>query len=295
MASRILRRLLAPLRDAIEDLDVRFPSLEQQVQKGLIAAYRSDMAKGIRTYDNIGDAGFRCYSQFEEDGILLYLLTLVGAKNRTVVEICCGHGRECMAANLIINHGFKGYLFDGDKGNVEATTRFFGRQKDCLLVKPTVTQAWITRDNIDALLRDAGASGEVDVLSLDIDGNDYHIWQAIEEISPRICVFETHDIVPDGLALTIPYRDDFFAMDKTGPELDFRSVSLGAMVKLSRAKGYTLVGSHRHGFNVFFVRNDLVRDPLREVSIAEVQDNEWSRQGQRERWPKVKDMPWIEV
>lgn len=293
--SRWIERARVFLRDLIEDMDLKFPTVEQQLQKNLLARYYSNKAAGIRTYPDISDAGFRCYSQFEEDGIILYLLALVGTKTKTVVEMCCGNGRECMAANLIINHGFKGYLFDGDEGNANAATKFFAKQRDCLLVKPAITTAWITRDNVNDLLLASGVSGEVDVLSLDIDGNDYHIWEAIEEIQPRICVFETHDIIPGNLSLTIPYSDDFFAWDKPELEQEFRSVSLAAMAKLSTRKGYTLVGAHRHGFNVFFVRNDLMSGLLDEATIEQVHANEWTSYGQRERWPKVKDMPWVKV
>jgi hypothetical protein len=269
--------------------------LEQQTQAGLLVSYRTALRQGVNPIDKLTDAGFRCYSEYEEDGIILYLLAVVGMRSRKVVELCCGNGRECMSANLIINHGFKGYLFDGGDKNIKDAVYFFDIQKDCRFVKPSINKVWITKDNVNDLLRSAGAEGEVDLLSLDIDGNDYYIWQAIDAINPRVCVFETHNLVPGDASITIPYQDDFFAWNKTGPEVDFRSVSLAAMKKLSAAKGYTLVGGHKHGFNVFFVRNDLMNDFLHEASIAEVHDNEGTRAAQKERWPLVKNMPWVEV
>ena len=295
MINKAKKFAFAKLGDWVERMDLQSPSLSQQVQKGLLATYLNAKANGTTLHETISDAGFRCYSQFEEDGIILYLMAMVGMKSRRVVEICCGVGRECMAANLIINHGFKGFLFDGNPRRGPATRGFFGRQGESLLANPEVPPAGIPRNNINRLLSDAGAAGEVDLLSLDMDGNDYHIWDAIDAINPRVCVFETHDIVPGDRALTIPYADSFDAWGKPGAEADFRGVSLAAMVKLSTRKGYTMVGSHRHGFNVFFVRNDLMNAHLREVSIAEVHDNDWTRQGQRERWPLVRDMPWISV
>lgn len=200
-----------------------------------------------------------------------------------------------MAANLIINHGFKGYLFDGDASKVAEAKSFFAAHADCALVKPEITCSWITRENVNALLMECGAQGEVDLLSLDLDGNDYFIWEATEEIRPRICVFETHSIIPSDLALTVPYDSKRDAMSERGPARDFASVSLAAMEKLSRRKGYTLVGGHRHGFNLFFVRNDLLNDMTPRATVAEVHDNEWSQAGQRERWPQVKHLPWEPV
>lgn len=270
-------------------------SLNQQLQKILINQHQDNARRGVKSHDDIAEAGFRCYSQFEEDGIILYILSLIGMSTRKVVEICCGVGSECMAANLIVNHGYTGYLFDGDKSNVEVATRFFRSKKDCLLSEPAIRQAWITRDNINQLLREIGATGEVDLLSLDMDGNDYYIWEAIAEINPRLCVFETQDIIPGDRSLTIPYDPAFYCWNKPGAEKDFRSVSLLAMKKLSEAKGYRMIGAHRHGFNVFFLRNDIGQELFPAVSIEQIHDNPWTRYGQRERWPLVKDMNWLEV
>lgn len=269
-------------------------SLNQQLQKILINQYTDFFARGRKPYSNVAEAGFRCYSQFEEDGIILYILSAIGMSTKKVVEICCGDGTECMATNLILNQGYEGFLFDGDAENVSAANRFFKNKKDCLLTPPKVQQGWITKENINALLCGIGATGEVDLLSLDIDGNDYYVWEAITEIRPRLCVFETHNIVPKDLSLTIPY-DPNFCYRKTGPEQDFRSVSLSAMKKLSESKGYRLIGGHKHGFNVFFMRNDMGQDLFPSLSIEEVHNNLWTRIGQSERWPLVKDMPWVEV
>lgn len=291
---KILRRVMLPLFEALTHR-TQTPSINQQIQTSLMTQWILAKRQNVKVFSEIQDAGFRCYSEFEEDGIILYLLSLIDARDRTVVEMCCGSGDECMAANLIINHGFKGHLFEGDKFRVRNAKNFFSRQKDCRCVKPNITHAWITKSNVNDLITASGVAGEVDVFSLDVDGNDYHIWEAIDVIQPRICVFETHDIVPTDLAVTVPYSDDFVAMDKTGAEKDFRSASLAAMDKLSRSKGYTLVGSHKHGFNVFYVRNDLLNQFLPTPTLESIHDNEWTRDGQKNRWPLVKEFPWVEV
>src|SRR5215471_18133553 len=100
---------------------------------------------GILPYTKIRDAGFQVYSEFEEDGIILYVLSMIGFKTRRVVEMCCGAANECMATNLILNHGFDGYLFDGNQERIRAANEFFGRKHDCLLYPPVVTHAWITQ------------------------------------------------------------------------------------------------------------------------------------------------------
>jgi hypothetical protein len=289
---QIARKEISKLQsDGQCPLDVE--SINQQLQLSVVNQWKQWRETEASVYKNINEAGFRCYSQFEEDGIILYMLTMLGISNGTVVEMCCGGGDECMSTNLILNHGFKGYLFDGSVDNIIRAKNFFAKKKDCLLVRPEIQQAWITADNVNNLLDDIGAPEDVDFLSLDIDGNDYWIWKAIEKIKPKICCFETHDIIPSDKSLTIPYDPDFYCWTSKEPE--FRSVSLLAMKKLSEEKGYTLVGSHKHGFNVFFVRNDLVDPVFKEVEIDMIHNNEWTRFGQESRWPAVKDLGWVEV
>jgi len=67
------------------------------------------------------------------------------------------------------------------------------------------------------------------------------------------------------------------------------------MVRLSQDKGYRLIGAHRYGFNVFFLRNDIAPELFPEVSIEQVHDNPMTRQGQEQRWPRVKHLDWVEV
>jgi hypothetical protein len=269
-------------------------SINQQLQKILVTRYTDCLAMGRRPYANIAEAGFRCHSQFEEDGIILYVLAAIGMSTKKVVEICCGDGYECMATNLILSHGYEGFLFDGDDNNTAAATRFFKRKRDCLLTPPKIRQAWVTKENINTLLREVGATGEVDLFSLDMDGNDYYIWQAISEIQPRLCVLETHNLVPADISVTIPYDPNFNCWSKDGPEQYFRSASLLAMKKLSESKGYRLIGAHKHGFNVFFLRNDLGQDIFPAVDIQEIHNNRWTKT-QSQLWPLVRDMPWVTV
>jgi hypothetical protein len=289
--AKTVHRRRTPKRPPALDVE----SINQQLQVGLLANYRSQFRRGDRPFDDIRDAGFRCHSQFEEDGILLYILAGIGMKTRRVVEIGCGTGAENMSTNLILNHGFEGYLFDGSASNIQAAGTFYRSKKDCLLTQPNLTQAWITRENVNETLQYAGAEGEVDVFSLDVDGNDWYVWNAIEAVNPRVCVFETHNIVPGQLALTIPYQSDFDYMAQPENQWDFRSASLGAMIKLSSKKGYRLIGAHRHGFNAFFLRNDLAPDLFPQVSIEQVHDNPWTREGQKNRWPIVSGLGWVEV
>jgi hypothetical protein len=288
------RRIRDSVREGI-DLSSQWESHSQQIQRNIVNQYLAFKLNGTVPYSNIKDAVFRVYSQFEEDGIILYILSMIGFKTRRVVEMCCGAGDECMATNLVLNHGFDGYLFDGNQDNISRADLFFRSKKDCLLYPPVLTHGWITVENVNDLLSRSGCAGEVDLFSLDIDGNDYWVWKAIEAINPRLLVFETNNYIPSDKSLTIKYEPDFDCWSKTGAEQDYRSVSLLAMQRLCQKRGYRMIGAHRHGFNVFFLREDEGVDFFPEVSIQEIHDNFWTQWSKAHRWPLVKDMPWIEV
>jgi hypothetical protein len=300
---RFAKRLLRPAYEAAERLiknsiiinRVDRESTCQQLQRNIVNQYLGFKLQGIAPYAKIQDAGFRVYSQCEEDGILLYILSMIAFKTKRVVEMCCGSGEECMATNLILNHGFDGYLFDGNHDQIRKAEVFFKSKQDCVAYPPVLTQAWITAENINDLLIRSGAAGEVDVFSLDIDGNDYWVWNAITAINPRVLVFETHSIIPADRSITIEYRPDFQCWNKPLNEQDYRGVSLLAMQTLCKKRGYRMIGGHRHGFNVFFLREDEGKQFFPEVTIQEVHDNHFTRSGQMDRWPLVREMPWKEV
>lgn len=149
----------------------------------------------------------------------------------------------------------------------------------------------VTPDNIDALVR-AHAARRVDLLSIDIDGNDYWVWKAVQSIRPRVVVVECHNIWTADRSVTIPYRADF---DKFDVHPDYSGASLLALVKLGRAKGYRLVGCNRYGFNAFFVREGIGETTLPEVAPETCLQHPQALRGQRTRFLEVKDLEWVEV
>lgn len=261
----------------------------QVAQRVLQQQYRATAGRRAMSF---ADVGFRQYSQFEEDGILLYLFSIIEPHNRTCVEICAGDGLQCNTTNLIVNHGWWGHLFDGNPEEVAHGKTFFARHRDTFLHPPNFTHAWITAENVNQLLSESGASGRVDLLSLDLDGVDYWIWKAIDVIDPTVVVCEIHNPVPPDIAVTIPYQADFVL---SSFEDDFRGVSLKAMVNLGRDKGYRLVGTHRYGFNAFFVKNGIADDVLPEVTPEQCANDPFTQLAQKTRWPRVKDRPWVYV
>lgn len=215
----------------------------------------------------IGNAGLRCFSQSDEDGLLLYIFSLIGTTNKRIVEICAGDGIECNACNLIINHGWSGLLFDGNEQNIATGRSFYGRRRDTYSRPPTLVQAWVTAENVNTLVSDHQFTGEIDLLSLDLDGMDYWIWKALTCIRPRVVVLEFTALWGPYQAVTLPYKPDFRINWEREPWC--HGASLPAFVRLGKERGYRLVGTNRFGFNAFFLRNDAGQDLLPEVSPAD--------------------------
>ena len=287
---------LAAMR--LEQLDA-FNALSQLNQLNLTHHYRSLQARS-QALTSLEDAEFRVYSQNGEDGILHYLFTQLGVTNKQCVEMCAGQGRECNTANLIINHGWNGFLFDGDAELVAHGQNFFARLKDTLVWPPTFVQAWITAENVNALIANHGVTGEIDLLSLDLDGVDWWIWRALEVVSPRVVVLEYQDCWPADVAVTVPYRPDFVgvttaSIDSAIPPLAYMGASLAAFVKLGRKKGYRYVGSERLGYNAFFIRDGLGETLFPAVPAAQGLSSAANLEHQAQRRPMVAGLEWVNV
>ena len=173
----------------------------------LMMTYKSMLNSG-GSMPNISEVGFKVYSQSDEDGILLYIFSLIGTTSKKCVEICAGNGIECNTANLIINHGWFGLLVDGNSSLVEQGQEFYRRHQSTYVYPPPFVCAWITRENVNTIIRDNGFEGEIDLLSIDIMGVDYWIWEAISVVNPRVVIVDYQDIIGPKKALTVPYEED---------------------------------------------------------------------------------------
>jgi hypothetical protein len=118
-----LKRLFLPPVQSASPSPPSFALSDAASQKSLSLLYQTAQATDSRF--SIQDTGFKVYSQTDEDGILLYLLSVTGFRTRLCVEICAGDGQECNTANLIINHGYHGLLVDGNQELVDRGRRFY--------------------------------------------------------------------------------------------------------------------------------------------------------------------------
>ena len=195
--------------------------------------------------------GFKVWSQNDEDGILEEIFRRIGTSSRSFVEFGVAYGRECNTLKLLVE-GWRGLWMESGAENCERIRHVFAVQ--LAEERLELQQTSVTPGNIDALIASArvAAAGELDLLSIDIDGNDYHVLTALQSVRPRVLVIEYNGKFPPPMDLVPPY-DPAYAWDGT----DYMGASLQAIANLAARRGYRLVGTNITGVNAFFVRDDL--------------------------------------
>lgn len=296
IANRLLKRLAK--RVAVEIFSGTEGAKQQPVlQRLIISDFKRELAVN-GSPPRFSDAEFSVYSQNGEDGILLLIFSLIGFTSRRVVEVCCGDGIECNAANLIINHGFAGLLLDGGSINIATGKEFYGQATNAFRLRrlpPILVQTWITVENLNSTIRTHGFAGDIDLLSVDVDGNDYWFWDAIDCISPRVVVAEYNNRVPADIAVSVPYDQDFSTFDPGQYGEGYFGCSLLGLRNLAKSKGYRLVGANSPNTNAFFLRQDVGQVYFPEVTVAECLSSDYARHQQSAKWASLAVRNWVAV
>lgn len=205
--------------------------------------------------------GYKVYSQNDEDGLIAEVFRRIGAPNRTFVEFGVETGRECNTLWLLAQ-GWRGLWIEA---NEAACAEISARLAHLIAGdRLRLANALVTTDSIDAIIEGELGGVEVDFLSIDIDGNDFWVWQAIRSIRPRLVCIEYNATWRPPVSIVTPY-DPAWRWDGTS----YYGASLAALTVLAREKGYALVGCCLAGANAFFVREDLLQDEFFEPNSAE--------------------------
>jgi FkbM family methyltransferase len=202
------------------------------------------------------------YSQFDEDGIINEIFCRIGLSSRVFLEFGVGNGVENNTLALLIA-GWTGGWIEASTEQAQVAQAIFVDMLNEQKLK--ILNEFVYRDNIENLIIELfGSAADVDLLSIDIDGNDYWIWEAIQSISPRVVVIEYNATWRPNISVTTDY-----AHDNNWRGNNHFGVSLKALEVLGRRKGYSLVGCSLAGANAFFVRNDVCGEHFLEPYTAE--------------------------
>lgn len=211
--------------------------------------------------------GYKVYSQNDEDGIIHEIFKRIGTTSKKFIEFGVQNGLECNS-HLLLFYGWQGLWIEGaDKYYSEICMKFRPVIDNGQL---QIMNAFVTRENINELIEKYTGGGykEIDLLSIDIDGNDLYIWESISAVSPRVVVIEYNGKLPPDLIWKQAYNK-IHLWNGT----DWHGASLKALEELGRKKGYVLVGTNLNGCNAFLVRRDVSKDLFLEPATSEMMYN----------------------
>jgi hypothetical protein len=296
-----VRRLLVE-HDALEEMRPDVLWLRDHMERSLLLQGRlaaHTIAKD-RPLHTLADAEFRVFSQWGEDGIIEWLATQVAVPNNRFIEFGVENFTEANCRFLMQNRNWKGLIFDGNEDYMA------GLRKDRMfwMYDLTAKGAFITAENINELILEAGFGRPLGILSIDIDGNDYWVWKAINVVDPAIVICEFNPFLGDQHAVTVPYEPQFNRFESHYSGLYF-GASIAALIHLAEQKGYTFVGTNSTGINAFFVRHDLVGPVLSQLQEVRAfcsrvrgsrdENGELSFVGGRAQFDLIRNCPFIDV
>ncbi len=214
---------------------------------------------------SINDYEFKIFSQFGDDGIIQYLIKHIPIENEIFIEFGVENYLESNTRFLMMNNNWAGFVMDGSEDAMKSLENHNWYWRYSLTHKAI----FIKKENINELLANTGFSN-IGLLHIDLDGNDYHILTELDlsDLSPAILIMEYNSVFGKDRPITIPYDRDFIRTNAHYSNLYF-GASLPALNYAASKKGYSLIGCNRAGNNAYFVKNSLLNDSIRELSVED--------------------------
>jgi hypothetical protein len=211
---------------------------------------------------SLHEVEFRVFSQWGDDGIIQWLVAQMPTLPKRFVEFGVEDYSESNTRFLIVNNNWCGLVIDGSQENIDSLRR----RKWFWRYGLTAISQFITGDNIDEIIRVWAAEDKVGLLHIDIDGNDFWIWKAIQCITPPIVIVEYNALFGPDRLITVPYAKDFdrHQVHYSG---QYAGASLAALTWLSEKKGYALVGTNSAGNNAYYVHTSHISPAIKPVSV----------------------------
>ena len=208
-------------------------------------------------------AEFKVFSQWGDDGIIDFLVDYLHIKSKTFIEFGVQDYTESNTRFLLMNKNWTGLIMDGSEENIN----YVKQDEIYWKYQLKAVNAFITSENINQLITGNGFAGEIGLLHIDIDGNDYWVWKAITCINPVIVIVEYNSVFGKNKPWTVPYKADFYRTSAHHSNLYFGS-SLLSLVDFAEQKGYEFIGCTSSGNNAYFIRKDQING-IKPVTIDE--------------------------
>lgn len=223
--------------------------------------------------NSLSQVEFRVHSQFGDDGIIQWLVARLPELAPRFIEFGVEDYTESNTRFLMVNNGWSGLVIDGSASNIDRLRArpWYWRHDLHALAR------FVTVDTVDRIIADWAGDRKVGLLHIDVDGNDYWLWEATKAINPGIVIMEYNSVFGPERAISVPYRADFRRLDAHYSGQYF-GASIAALAQLGRRKGYALLGSNSAGNNAYFVRREYLHDGLREMAPSEA----WTMPGFRD-------------
>lgn len=208
------------------------------------------------------DIEFSAFSQWGDDGIIQYLIHKIPGLKKRFIEFGVANYTESNTRFLLMNSNWSGLIFDGSEANIQFIKNDTISWKYDLIAE----HLFVTKGNINEAIAKHGFDEEIGILHIDIDGNDYWIWECLKVVNPQMVIMEYNSVFGNKAAISVPYKDDFYVSDAHYSNIFF-GASLKAMDHLAQQKGYSFIGSNTAGNNAYFLRNDLLNEFTPKVSV----------------------------
>lgn len=233
---------------------------ELKINQGLLLSALNENKK----FGNLKDYEFKVFSQWGEDGIIQHLSKVVEIKNKTFIEFGVENFFESNCRFLLMKDNWSGFVIDGSIKAIQTLKKSYFYWKYHI----NALADFVTKENINELLSKSGFDEDLGILSVDIDGNDYFVLQAIHVFKPRILICEYNAVFGATRKISIPYETNFDRTNKHHSNLYF-GASLPAITYLANTKGYSLVGTNSAGVNAFYIRNDLLNEKVEVLTVEQ--------------------------
>lgn len=182
------------------------------------------------------------YSQTGEDGIVEKILEVIPQNDKWCVEFGAWDGLFLSnTRNLIESRGYSAVLIEADKKRFLELQRNYSQRNNVVTINAFV--GFREEDGLDRILNGTSIPCDFDLLSIDIDGNDYHVWKAVSRYKPKVVAIEFNPTIPTPIKFVQPAE----------PSIN-QGASLLSLVELGKEKGYELVSVLL--FNAFFVKKE---------------------------------------